>query len=204
MFLSPYFAGQDFGDYKIPPKANNKLFKVLGPIFFLLSIGFYYPFWSPPSIPAASAKWAHFTTIPNLDSLVKSFAVRTTPPPVLRLRFQANQSPVAFTFRVSSAFPVRELRDAILAHFGFAEHVSYDLSGYPIDGTWEPHWQLTVNGRIIDANDSFELRSPITLAAAGVRDSDLLRLQLSWTGHVFVSFNNKSVIPPTFPPNLDY
>lgn len=212
VLLWPYFAGLDFTKIKFPPITitHKKLFKILGPLLLAVSLFAFYPLWDHPSIPATSAKWAHHTPIENIESLSKSFAVRTSPPPVLKLRFEAKEWPVAFTFQVSSALPVADLKEAILAHFGFDEHVSFDMSSFPIYGHWVHYWELTVNGRIIKTrDDAFEQRLPTTLAAAGVRNSDILQLKLGWGADWFMAKtvparNDRDIKKLVFPPDLDY
>jgi hypothetical protein len=179
--LVPYAAGQDLGIFKVPkvsPSLTRRL-RWVGPLLFCLSLlGFasLWPTYGP--LQAKDEPWVRASEIEDLDVLIRSFVLPTSPPPALTLKFHCDRWPIRMEFRAAEALPTSELLTALLGHFRIEDHVSFDLDRFPAGSyrRWSSEWVLTVNGE--------EISTYGTIKDAGIRDGDIIRLKMQWMAPV--------------------
>lgn len=225
--LSPYVSKQDFGIFKTPQfeASTTKRLKVVGPIVFLTTLALFLPLWPTHTDPekpvtrVVPATDVTFSTIPNLNSLTKSFSAPMEPPPTLDLAFRANRWNVNFPLTVSAQTDCFDLKRALLSHFSFEEHISVNLSRFPLsnESSWSKFFLLTVNGEPVEASAVPEM---VATEGSGPRaighyakSGDALGLQLhwafttSWSGTVSGGPDRESILlekePDTRPPVVE-
>ncbi|UBF27438.1 hypothetical protein K9N68_05680 [Kovacikia minuta CCNUW1] len=134
-------------------------------------------------------KLVSYTPISNLDLLINRFKLPTGSKN-LSLRFVASTWNINFSFLVSVDAKIETVKEALLEHFSFKEHVTFDPSAFPT-GTdkcsWTPSWILRADGHSIDGED----KSSRSLAVAKVSNNALLDFKVGWETYCVIGYHGE-------------